>query len=110
MQLVGAKKGFIQRPFLVRAALYGILAGVLAAGLIYSLTRYAYDKINLLEQLHDQRQFLILLGALLVIGALIAVSSTFVSIRRSLNMLPDECYYRLVWIYRLAILIGMAVC
>lgn len=92
MQLVGAKKGFIQRPFLVRAALYGILAGVLAAGLIYSLTRYAYDKINLLEQLHDQRQFLILLGALLVIGALIAVVSTFVSIRRYLKMSLDELY------------------
>ena len=92
MQLVGAKKGFIQRPFLFRAALYGILAGVLAAGLIYSLTRYAYEKINLLEQLHDQRQFAILLGALLLIGALIAVISTFVSIRRYLKMSLDELY------------------
>lgn len=92
MQLVGAKKGFIQRPFLVRAALYGILAGVLAAGLIYFLTRYAYDKINLLEQLHDQRRFMILLGGLLVIGALIAVVSTFVSIRRYLKMSLDELY------------------
>lgn len=92
MQLVGAKKGFIQRPFLVRAALYGMLAGILAAGLIYSLTRYAYEKINLLEQLHDQRQFVILLGTLLVIGALIAVVSTFVSIRRYLKMSLDELY------------------
>lgn len=92
MQLVGAKKGFIQRPFLFRAALYGILAGILAAGLIYFLTRYAYEKINLLEQLHDQQQFIILLGALLVIGALIAVVSTFVSIRRYLKMSLDELY------------------
>lgn len=92
MQLVGAKKGFIQRPFLVRAALYGILAGLLAAGLIYSLTRYAYEKINMLEQLHDQRQFIMLLAALLVVGALIAVISTFVSIRRYLKMSLDELY------------------
>lgn len=92
MQLVGAKKGFIQRPFLFRAALYGILAGILAAGLIYSLTRYAYEKINLLEQLHDQRQFVILLAGLLVIGALIAVISSFVSIRRYLKMSLDELY------------------
>lgn len=92
MQLVGAKRWFIQRPFLMRAAFYGILAGVLAAGLIYFLTRYAYGKISMLEQLHDPHRFMILLGALLVIGAVIAVMSTFVSIRRYLKMSLDELY------------------
>lgn len=92
MQLVGAKRWFIQKPFLLRAALYGILAGVLAAALIYFLTRYAYGKISMLEQLHDPRLFMILLGTLLAIGALIAVISTFVAIRRYLKMSLDELY------------------
>lgn len=92
MQLVGAKKWFIQRPFLVRAALYGILAGILAAGLIYFLTRYAYGRVDMLQQLHDERLFLILLGSLLIIGGIIAVISTFVSIRRYLKMSLDELY------------------
>jgi cell division transport system permease protein len=92
MQLVGAKSSFIQRPFLVRAALYGILAGTIAAGLIYFGTQYAYGRIAQLEQLHDQRLFIILLGSLLVIGAFIAVISTFVSIRRYLKMSLDELY------------------
>src|SRR5690606_5675351 len=92
MQLVGARSSFIQRPFLVRAALYGLLAGIIAAGLIYVGTQYAYGRIVQLEQLHDQRLFFILLGSLLVIGALIAVISTFVSIRRYLKMSLDELY------------------
>lgn len=92
MQLVGAKSGFIQRPFLVRAALYGLLAGAIAAGLIYFATRYAYERIAQLEQLHDERLFMILLGSLLITGAVIAVISTFVSIRRYLKMSLDELY------------------
>ena len=92
MQLVGARSSFIQRPFLVRAALYGLLAGVIAAGLLYVGSRYAYERIAQLKQLHDQRLFLILLGSLLVVGALIAVISTFVSIRRYLKMSLDELY------------------
>lgn len=92
MQLVGAKKWFIQRPFIYRAAAYGLLAGVIAGGFIYLLTRYAYEKIGMLEQLHDQRLFVMLLGGLLVVGALIAVISTFVSIRRYLKMSLDELY------------------
>lgn len=92
MQLVGARSSFIQRPFLLRAAMYGLLAGVIAAGLIYLGTYYAYGKVAQLEQLHDQRLFLILLGALLITGTLIAVISTFVSIRRYLKMSLDELY------------------
>lgn len=92
MQLVGAKKWFIQRPFLFRAGLYGILAGIFAAGLIFFLTRYAYGKIEMLEKLHDQRMYMMLLSSLLVIGALIAVASTYIAIRRYLKMSLDELY------------------
>ncbi|MFO7256761.1 MAG: permease-like cell division protein FtsX [Bacteroidota bacterium] len=92
MQLVGAKSSFIQRPFLIRAALYGLLAGVLAAAIIYFGTQYANGKFQQLQELHDERMFLILLGSLLATGTLIAVVSTFVSIRRYLKMSLDELY------------------
>lgn len=92
MQLVGAKKWFIQRPFLLRAALYGALAGLLAGGFLFLLTNYAYNKIEMLEQLHNEKLFMMLLSSLLVIGAFIAVMSTYVSIRRYLKMSLDELY------------------
>lgn len=92
MQLVGARKWFIQRPFLVRAAGYGLLSGVLASVTIWLLSDYAQREVADLKVLHDQEQFIILLGILLLIGMLVAVLSTFFSISKYLRMSLEELY------------------
>lgn len=92
MQLVGARKWFIQRPFLVRAAGYGLLSGVLASVIIWLLSDYAQREVTDLKVLHDQEQFVILLGILLLTGMLVAVLSTFFSIRKYLRMSLEELY------------------
>jgi cell division transport system permease protein len=45
MQLVGARKWFIQRPFLIRAAGYGLLSGAIASLIMWALSDYAREKI-----------------------------------------------------------------
>lgn len=92
MQLVGARRWFIQRPFLVRAAGYGFLSGVVASVIIWAVSDYARRKIADLQVLHDKERFLMLLAILLVIGVLVAVLSTFFSIRKYLRMSLDELY------------------
>ncbi len=92
MQLVGARKWFIQRPFLVRAAGYGMMAGVIACAILWALTNYAKQKIHDISLLHNQEQFLILLGFILVMGMIVATISTFFSIRRYLKMSLDDLY------------------
>jgi cell division transport system permease protein len=92
MQLVGAKRWFIQRPFLVRAAGYGLLSGLVSSIIIWLVSNYAQDKIADLKVLHDQEQFMMLLLTLLVIGILVAVLSTFFSIRKYLRMSLEELY------------------
>lgn len=92
MQLVGARNGFIQRPFLLRASLYGILAGVLASGLLLLVLHYAYQWIDKLAMLHNSEHLFILCGAITVAGILIALFSTLFSIRRYLKMSLDELY------------------
>ena len=92
MQLVGARRWFIQRPFLVRAAGYGFLSGVVASVVIWAVSDYARRKIADLQVLHDKERFLMLLAILLVIGVLVAVLSTFFSIRKYLRMSLDELY------------------
>jgi cell division transport system permease protein len=92
MQLVGAKKWFILRPFLLRASGYGFLAGLLAASLLWSLSNYAQSKIEDLTLLHNQNQFLGLVAVLLISGIVVAVLSTFFSIRRYLKMSLDQLY------------------
>jgi cell division transport system permease protein len=92
MQLVGARKWFIQRPFLMRSAGLGLLSGVLAGLLMWLVSDYAQKKIPDLAALHNPEQLLIIIGCLLAAGMLIAVVSTYFSIRKYLGMSLDELY------------------
>lgn len=92
MQLVGARRWFIQRPFLTRAAGYGLLSGLIACITMWLIADYAQRKIEDLKVLHDQKNFLMLLVILLLIGMLVAVLSTYFSIRKYLRMSLEELY------------------
>jgi cell division transport system permease protein len=92
MQLVGAKKWFILKPFLIRASGYGLTAGIAASALLWSLSKYAQSKIQDLSILHNQNQFVALLALLLIVGVIVAVLSTLFSIRRYLRMSLDQLY------------------
>ncbi len=92
MQLVGAKKWFIQRPFLVRALGYGLLSGAIASVLLWSFSTYAQKKIADLSLLHNEKHFLTLLLLLAVTGVIVATISTFFSIHKYLKMSLDELY------------------
>jgi cell division transport system permease protein len=92
MQLVGAKKWFIQWPFLMRSVGYGVSGAFVASVLLWLLTDYAQKKITDLTLLHNQEQFFILLGILVIIGVVIAFFSTLFSIRKYLRMSLDELY------------------
>lgn len=92
MQLVGAKKWFIQRPFLARAVGYGLLSSGVASLLLWSLSTYAQNRISDLSLLHNQEYFLALLVLISIIGILVATISTFFSIHKYLKMSLDELY------------------
>ncbi len=92
MQLVGAKKWFVLRPFLFRAAIYGLLAGVIASFLLWSLSDYSLNKIEDLRLLHDPGKFTNLMGLLCISGIALAVLSTLFAIQRYLRMSLDELY------------------
>jgi cell division transport system permease protein len=92
MQLVGAKRWFIQRPFLFRAAGYGLLAGALTSALLWTLSDYSQKRLPDIMLVHNQQHFLLLLASLLGVGMVVAVISTFFSIHRYLKMSLDELY------------------
>jgi cell division transport system permease protein len=76
----------------LRAAGYGLLSGVVASVIIWILSDYAQQRIEDLRVLHDQEQFLMLVGILLILGMVVAVFSTYFSIRRYLRMSLEELY------------------
>jgi cell division transport system permease protein len=92
MQLVGATRWFIQRPFIFRAAGYGFLAGAVAGLLLWGLSDFAQKQVQDLKVLHRQDQFLALLAFLLVGGVVMSVVSTLLSVQKYLKMSLDELY------------------
>ncbi|RAV98107.1 cell division protein FtsX [Pseudochryseolinea flava] len=92
MQLVGARKWFIQRPFLFRAAGYGLLSGILAGVFLYSFFNFAERVLSELQTLNDRQNFYQLLVVLVIFGMIVAVGSTYLAIRRYLKMSLDQLY------------------
>ena len=92
MQLVGARAGFIQRPFLIRSIFHGLLGGILAAGLLALLLQYAYQNVQDLSLLRDDEKLMILFGSLTILGAMIGLISTFRAMKKYLKMSLDDLY------------------
>ena len=93
MQLVGATRGFIRKPFILQSAFHGLLAALIAMsllmGLLYLIEKEFFQMVNL-----ESTNLLLLLGASLVItGVLISSVSTFFSVNRYLSISEDKLYY-----------------
>lgn len=93
MQMVGATKSFIRKPFVWKSVRLGIIGSVLAIiGVVLAL--YYLDKTFPELQFTDQP---IMIGALLVtifvLGIIITWISTFIATQRFLNLRTDELYY-----------------
>lgn len=92
MQLVGATSKFIQRPFLSRSIMYGLIAGVLSCFLLFGFTSYMNESIEGLKDLQDFTSFLILYLIILIIGAVVGYFSSLRAIKKYLKMSLDELY------------------
>jgi cell division transport system permease protein len=92
MQLVGATKWFIQRPFLVRATIHGFVSGLIASGLLAGLIYFSIQRISDLSILQNQISVLLLFFILIVMGILLAFFSTFRAVRKYLKLSLDELY------------------
>ncbi|UCS92701.1 permease-like cell division protein FtsX [Echinicola marina] len=92
MQLVGATKGFIRKPFLNRSFLYGALAGILASVILYALIEYTKANIDGFALLQNEEMLLMLFGSLVLLGAILSFFSTLRAVNKYLNMTLDELY------------------
>jgi cell division transport system permease protein len=92
MQLVGATSGFIQRPFLLRAALQGLFSGLVASGLLVVLLQFANRNIEGLSLLQENEKIAILFAALMIMGCLIGLLSSYLSVNKYLNTSLNELY------------------
>jgi cell division transport system permease protein len=92
MQLVGATRGFIKKPFLIRAFLFGIIAGLIASALLFLIIEYTKANIDGFALLQDYMLLYYLFAGLVVIGGLLSLFSTLQAVNKYLNMSLDELY------------------
>ena len=92
MQLVGAKTGFIIRPFLNRSLLHGFLSGLFASIVLAGLLYYAILHIEDMNALVEVDYLLILFAFMITVGIIIAVLSTYRAVNKYLKMSLDELY------------------
>jgi cell division transport system permease protein len=92
MQLVGATRSFIRKPFLIRSIYHGVLAALIAMLLLMGLL-YLVEKEFLMLYSFKSTNLLVILGVLLILlGILINLVSTFFSVNRYLVISEDKLY------------------
>lgn len=89
MKLIGASKGFIRGPFVVEAMLYGMISGVIAAGLTFFVVSLLDGNFGgaLAPTVDFVHEWWVLIAAgLIVSGVLIGVISAMLATRRYLKL------------------------
>jgi len=92
MQLVGATRGFIRKPFLIRAFSFGVAAGILASAILFGLLEYTKGNIEGFAMLQNTEMLVLLFVCLTVMGGILSLFSTLRAVNKYLNMSLDELY------------------
>tara|TARA_R110000851_G_scaffold61343_5_gene141234 strand:+ start:21008 stop:21886 length:879 start_codon:yes stop_codon:yes gene_type:complete len=93
MQMVGATKRFIRRPFVwksVRLGMIGAVLALLGMGLVLYYLNKSFPELQLLE---DKLLLVGLFAGVFFVGVFISWLSTFFATQRFLNLRTDELYY-----------------
>ncbi len=92
MQMVGATRNFITRPFDQRAVINGLISGIIAVIGLWLVISFAENQLPSLKALHEPALLLILMTGMVVMGILISLISTHRSVVKYLKMHVDDLY------------------
>jgi cell division transport system permease protein len=92
MQMVGATKSFIRKPFLYRSIVLGFIGSVLAILALIGVLTYIETNYPNLGILEDQFLIGLVLLGVLAVGIVITWISTFFATQRFLNLRTDDLY------------------
>lgn len=91
MQLVGATKRFIRKPFIKKNVLLGLLSSVLASTLLYFTILYIDKKIPFIDMFNNIYIVYVFLSIILL-GVLISWISTYFATQKLLNLNTEKLY------------------
>jgi cell division transport system permease protein len=92
MQLVGATKGFIRKPFLLYGIWHGLLGGLIAIVILVGTLYLAYQQIPDLIILQNYVEFGIVFVIVVGLGIFISGFSTFLAVNKFLRLKIYDLY------------------
>lgn len=92
MQLVGATRGFIRWPFIKASVYQGIIAALIAIGLLSAVISVAERELDSIVSLNDFTLVGTLFGLEILIGVMITMFSAFFAVNRYLRTKSSELY------------------
>ena len=93
MQLVGATRSFIRRPFIKQSIVHGIIASMVALALLVGLIYLIEKELFLMLSSTNILLFILLAVAIIAIGILINIVSTYFAVNKYLSISDDNLYY-----------------
>ena len=92
MQLVGAKKSFIRRPFITKYLALSLLSSVISISLLIVLIVYLDEKFSSLNLLKYPHEFFIIFSFLILSSVFITLISTYFATQKFLNVNTSNIY------------------
>ncbi len=92
MQLVGATRGFIRRPFIFKGAYYGLLSAMISILLLLGTIYIIQNQIEGLIDFVEPNILAILFAGVILAGIIISSISTFFAVNKYLNLNTDALY------------------
>lgn len=92
MQLVGATRGFIRKPFINYGILHGFIAGLIAIILLVLTLYFAQQQIPELVILTDYVEFGLVFLGVIGVGILISALSTYFAVTKYLGLKTQDLY------------------
>ncbi len=92
MQLVGATRGFIMRPFIWQGIVNGIWAAIVALLLIIGVLYFVKNELPELMNIQDIKSLIELFGMVVLLGIFISVISTIFAVNKYIRSDLDKLY------------------
>ncbi len=93
MQLVGATRAFIRRPFMRGALAQGLISALLAIAVLGGVLVLLRRSFPQLFSVFDLRSLLVVAGVVVVCGVLICLLSTYFVVNKLVSLERDRLYY-----------------
>lgn len=92
MQLVGATRGFIRKPFMYRSVIQGLISAILALVFLSGIITALWQNLPELQTITDPKMLFILYIFVIILGILVSGISTFIVVNKYLRLKPDKLY------------------